>query len=168
MIDIAQRHEAELKKKFLNIWGNGIFKFYNISSYNYLLSDLPKDDYNSVNLVSLNFYGGEIVGYINYEIDRVSKIVTNITAINFCNDRMFGFDLISVFKNIFEKSDIKKIKFQVIIGNKSESNYDRLLKLFGGRIVGTFENDVLLSDGKYYDVKHYEITKENYGYPRNN
>ena len=168
MICIAQKYEEELKLKYLGIWGNDNFKFYNLSSYNFTIDKLPKDDYNSVHLVTVDFYSGDVTGYINYEIDRVSKIVTNISAINFSGDRTFGFSIVSIFKSIFEKSDIQKIKFQVIVGNKSESKYDSLVKSFGGRIVGTFEKDVLLSDGNYYDVKHYEITKKNYGNIRNN
>jgi len=168
MIDIAQRHEDELKSQYLRIWGNDYFKFYNLSSYNFTIEKLPKDDYNSVHLVTLDFWSGEVIGYVNYDIDRISKIVTNISAINFTRYKMFGFDLIRIFKSIFEKSDVQKIKFQVIVGNSSESKYDRLINRFGGSIVGTFKNDVLLSDGKYYDVKHYEITKDNYGISRNN
>jgi hypothetical protein len=40
--------------------------------------------------------------------------------------------------------------------------YDRLVKKFGGRVVGVYKDDCLLIDNKYYDYKTYEIFKDEY------
>jgi hypothetical protein len=54
------------------------------------------------------------------------------------------------------------MKFNVVIGSPNEKIYDRLIKLYNGRIVGVFKKDVRLMDNKLYDVKHYEIFKDDF------
>ena len=67
-----------------------------------------------------------------------------------------------VIKDIFEKFNFNKMNFGVVIGNPVEKSYDRLVERYGGRIVGIKERETKLFDNQYYDVKEYEILKENY------
>ena len=74
----------------------------------------------------------------------------------------FGKDLLQVLKDIFKKFAFNKLSFEVVVGNPVESFYDKIVSQHGGRIVGTHKQDTRLMDGKLYDIKHYEILKENY------
>jgi|WetSurMetagenome_2_1015567.scaffolds.fasta_scaffold124309_3 hypothetical protein len=53
-------------------------------------------------------------------------------------------------------------KKYVVIGNYIESTYDKICKKYGGRIVGIQSSEVKLIDGYHYDLKLYEILKEDY------
>jgi hypothetical protein len=48
------------------------------------------------------------------------------------------------------------------MGNPAEVMWDKLMSKYGGRVVGYREQDVLLEDGKLYDVKEYELMAKNY------
>jgi hypothetical protein len=50
----------------------------------------------------------------------------------------------------------------VVIGNRVEKNYDRLIKRLNGRIVGVLKNDVKLINGNICDRKLYEVTLHEY------
>lgn len=67
-----------------------------------------------------------------------------------------------VFKDIFEKFHFRKLSFSVVVGNPIEPQYDKLIKKYGGRIVGIQEAQTKLIDNKYYDVKLYEILEDQY------
>jgi RimJ/RimL family protein N-acetyltransferase len=64
--------------------------------------------------------------------------------------------------DLFNKNGFNKINFCVAIGNPAEKMYDKIVRKYGGKIVGIFKNDVRLWDGKIYDTKHYEILKEEF------
>ena len=55
-----------------------------------------------------------------------------------------------------------KLNFSVVVGNPIEKSYDKLIKRYGGRIVGTREKETTLVDGNLYDVKMYELFREDY------
>ena len=40
--------------------------------------------------------------------------------------------------------------------------YDKIIKKYGGNIVGIQHDSTKFDDGKYYDVKEYEIMKTDY------
>ena len=50
----------------------------------------------------------------------------------------------------------------MVIGNPIEKSYDKMVKKYGGRIIGTYKEDVKLIDGEYYDKKLYEILSSEY------
>ena len=64
--------------------------------------------------------------------------------------------------DIFEKYNFRKLNFAVVIGTPVEKHYDRLIKRYGGRIVGVRKQNCRLIDGKYYDEKLYEIMRDDY------
>lgn len=49
-----------------------------------------------------------------------------------------------------------------LLATQLKNHMTKMVKKYNGRIIGTFKDDVKLIDNKYYDVKHYEVTKENY------
>jgi hypothetical protein len=54
------------------------------------------------------------------------------------------------------------LSFDAIIENPIEKTYDKLVLKYGGKIVGIREKEINLVDGKYYDIKEYEILAEKY------
>ena len=57
---------------------------------------------------------------------------------------------------------MQRIEFNVVCGNPIEKSYDRMVKRFGGRIVGTRKRVAKLLDNQIYDDKIYEILREDY------
>ena len=124
--------------------------------------ELPDSTYDYHSFVSLD--SGKIIGFIAYNINRNTNSVYKLQIINFYNDRsyIFGKDTIICIKDIFEKFNFRKLSFDVIIGNAIERTYDKLVIKHGGKIVGIREKEIKLIDGKYYDIKEYEILAEHY------
>ena len=57
---------------------------------------------------------------------------------------------------------MRKLEFTVVVGNPIEKTYDKLIKKYGGNIVGVKHKNCKLIDNKYYDEKIYEIFREDY------
>lgn len=161
MLDNAVKYEIELKKLFLNTWYDEKYKFYHAAGY---VDDFKVSDSNwtYMEFVSLD-NNKNIIGYIKFKIDRQCNYVSDFYSINFSNNKtIFGLDLYRAMKSMFDKFSFDKICFVVVVGNPIEKNYDKLTEKYGGRIVGYMEKHYQLSDGKKYNKKIYEITKENY------
>lgn len=62
----------------------------------------------------------------------------------------------------FDKFKFRKLTFSVIVGNPIEKSYDKMINKYGGRVVSIYSDETKLIDGEYYDVKLYEITRNNY------
>lgn len=161
MIDIAIRHTEELVDKFRATWFEDKYKYWNFTNY-YEDWKPGENTWNNHEYVILNS-SNEIVGFIGYEINRANEYVTGLNIINFTDDCiLFGVNVMRVIQDIFEKFHFRKLCFSVVVGNPIEPKYDCLVDKFGGRVVGIQEKHVRLMDGKWYDVKMYEILEENY------
>lgn len=161
MLDLAIKHETKLKELFANIVFDKKYMFYSGSSY-YDAYESVKSTWNKHEFVSLD-YNGNVIGYIKYNIDRETLNCNCLQIINFSDNKMiFGLDVMTCLDEIFTKFQFRKLAYGVYVGNPIEKTYDRLTKLYGGRIVGTKLQDSKLIDGNYYDFKLYEIFKEDY------
>ena len=167
MLDLAINHSEELRQKFRGIWFDDKYKFFENGTY---YNDFTVDDttWNRHQFVSLDS-DGDVIGYIGYDINRQANYAHSLAIINFTNDvkTVFAKDLLQVLKDIFEKFAFNKLSFMVVVGNPIESSYDKIVLQHGGRIVGIHKQDTKLMDGKLYDIKQYEILRENY-FERNN
>lgn len=144
-----------------SIWFDEKYKFYNNDVY-YSDFRVVDDTWNNHQFVSLN-KDGEVIGYIGYEIQRQTNNCSNLSIINFSDNKViFGMDLGQVLSDIFEKFKFNKLKFEVVVGNPVEKTYDKMVKKYGGHIVGIYSNETKLMDGEYYPIKLYEILRENY------
>lgn len=160
MLDVAIKYKEQLEKVQYNIWFDEKYKFWNNGTY-YEALKIDDSTWNRHQFVSIK--DGNILGYISYSIDRSNDFVSNLSIMNFSEDKMtFGMDLGQALKDIFEKYNYRKIKFSVVVGNPIEKSYDKMIKKYNGRIVGTFKNEVRLIDNKYYDEKYYEISRDDY------
>lgn len=162
MLDVAIKYEEELKSLFRNLWFQDKYKYYNYSIY-FSDFEIDKDSWNRHQFVSLD-NEGSIIGCICYDICRETNSVRNLNIVNFTDSAktLFGIDLKRVIVDIFERFKFNKLRFTVVIGNPIEKSYDKLINTYGGRIVGVYKDEAKLFDGGLYDVKLYEITKDEY------
>lgn len=160
MLDIALKYVDELKKLYINTWHDEKYKYYHYQPF----WEVPKFEdgtWNGHDFVSLN-KSGEVIGSIRYSINRPTESACELGIINFTDDAIFGRDVIQAIKDIFEKYNFHKLSCCVVVGNPIEKTYDKLIPKYGGRIVGIEKQEARLFDNKYYDVKRYEIVREDY------
>lgn len=162
MLDVALKYIDELKKLYINTWHQDKYKYYNYQCF-WKMPTFDESTWDGHDFVSLN-KKGEIVGAIGYSINRPTESVCGLGIINFTdtNDVTFGKDVIQAIKDIFEKYNFRKLSCCVVIGNPIEKTYDKLIPKYGGRIVGIEKQETKLCDNRYYDVKRYEILREDY------
>lgn len=161
MLDLAIKYENKLKELFANVVFDKKYMFYNGVSY-YDAYESSKSTWNMHEFVSIDS-SGEVIGYIKYSVARDSLTCGGLSIINFSDNKViFGMDVMTCLDEIFTKFQFRKLSYSVYVGNPVEKTYDRLTKLYGGRIVGTRLQECKLMDGNYYDLKLYEISKEDY------
>ena len=160
MLEPAIKYKEQLQKLYYNIWFDDKYKYYNCDTY-YQTLEINNDTWNSHQFVSV--YNGEVIGYISYDVIRAINGVNSLAIINFTDNKaVFGLDIGHALKDIFEKYKFRKLNFSVVIGNPIEKSYDKMIKKYGGRIVGVYKDHVKLLDGEYYDYKTYEILSSEY------
>ena len=158
-LEPAILYQEELKAKYIKFQTSNKSLYYNLSNYvNYELtieqSTWSKEQYA---ITDYNY----VVGYLCFFIDNTEKIITNIALVMFSEDSMRS---AIVYKNIENKiheyfnNGFIKIKFSSVVGSISEKINDKIITRFKhSKIVGIFENDCLLKNNRYADVKYYEI-----------
>lgn len=160
MLEPAIKYKEQLEKLQYNIWFDDKYKYWNCDTY-YQSMQIDTDTWNRHQFVSV--LDGEVIGYIAYSISRSDNSVHSLSIINFSDNKIvFGMDLGKALKDIFEKYKFRKLTFTVVVGNPIEKSYDKMIKKYGGRIVGTCKEDVKLIDGEYYDKKVYEVLASEY------
>lgn len=164
MLDLAYKYEEEIREKMLDTWYDEKYMFYySSSSHSVWQNPKPEDgDWSNRHFVSLDSKGN-VIGIIDYHVDRECDMATWFGAMNFTNNKAtFGKDLAQVIDDIFCKFNMRKLEFSVVVGNPVERSYDRMVKQYGGQITGIKHKHAKLLDGKYYDHKDYEIFREDY------
>lgn len=163
MLDLAMRHEEELKDKFSKILLDENYMYYFPFSYREIptIQDITFAEHQ---FVSVN-NSGEVVGYLAYSIDRDASVVHNLNIINFnlgSLSKCFGRDLDQMFRDIFMKFNFRKLRFNVQVGNPAESFYDKYLHKIGGRVIGIMKEEDKIMNGTYCDRKMYEVFREDF------
>lgn len=164
MLDLAYKYEEDIRNKMLDTWYDEKYMFYYSSAHHSVWQNPdPRDgDWDNRRFVSLDSKG-EVIGVIDYHVDRECDMATWFGAINFTDNKVtFGKDLAQVIDDIFCKFNMRKLEFCVIMGNPIEQTYDRMVEQYGGQITGIRHKCVRLLDGNYYDDKSYEIFREDY------
>lgn len=160
MLKLAKPYEDQINKAKIHIIENEEkYKYLNCSTYwdNTILS-IPDSDWNSI--VRMSVSEDKVLGYFKADIVRDTLDVSSLMAVNF-NLKAISFtfirDLEAFVNYLLEYKKFRKINFSVVIGNPAERMYDRFIEKYNGRIVGIKKNDAKLVDGKYYDLKLYEL-----------
>ena len=161
MLKAAQLYEEELAYELTKTWYDDEFKYYAFDSY-YASTEIASDTWESQQFVSVD-RDDNIVGFISYKVNRQTCNAHAMSAINLNHNKVvFGADLIQAIDDIFMRFNLNKLDFDVVIGNPAEKTYDKFIKMCKGRVVGTLKNETKLIDNNLYDVKLYEIMRDNW------
>lgn len=143
-------------------------KFYFIEEGDKINTEIPNVDvsidkaWNFIERMSLD-KDNKVLGYFQADIKRPENYVENVLIINFGDsNHIFSNDKKEFWTSLFDVYKFRKIKFNVIVGNPAESQFDKLIKKYDGRIVGILKDEILFDDGTYRDMKIYELYKNNY------
>ena len=160
MLKLPQPYSSQIEQAKIKIIENeDQYKFVNISSYWYSnFLKLPDSEWDEI--VRVSFAEDKVLGLFKATIDREINHVSSLMIINF-NLKKISFtfikDLENFVKYLIEYKKFNKISFSVVVGNPAERMYDRFIEKYNGRVVGIKKNEVKLVDGKFYDLKLYEI-----------
>jgi len=146
MIECADKYEEQLKD--LKAINNDCYKI-----------NIP---FKPVRRIMVSTYNGEIIGRIDLIINEAAQAVFDIaiTRLSSNNGYIFAKDCMTGVRYLMD--NYRKISFIVVIGSPVEKTYDRLAKLFGWRIAGVFEKQVLNIHGEWKDIKYYEWINPNW------
>lgn len=123
---------------------------------------MATDSWNKLQFVSID-KNDNVIGYLTAYLERSMDKVTGIAAINFKDVNVtFSKDFYKFLTDLFDIHKFNKIEWQVVIGNPAEKMYDKIINKYGGRVVGIEHESTKFDDGKYYDVKEYEILRRDY------
>lgn len=135
------------------------YKFYNFSSWwngQEISTDIS--EWDTISRVSVG--DNKVLGYMSADISRDTLNIDNLRLINFNLNTIsltFIKDVKTFIDYLFSVRKFRKMSFKVAVGNPSERLYDKFVEKYEGRVVGTYTKHIKLIDGKYYDVKLYEV-----------
>ena len=105
-----------------------------------------------------------IVAYLSVDINRSCNFVYDMCVIRFLKtsryDIMFAKDFKKFFWMLFSLYKYDKLEFNVVVGAPHEKMYDKFIKKYNGRIVGTLHKHWKSTDGQICDYKIYEIMRK--------
>lgn len=162
MLKLAYKYQQELNKKYSEIIFQDRYKWWNNGACWDYSKEMDKDSYNKLQLVSVD-KDNNVLGFLEAIVDRTNNRISSISLMNFGKiSHEFSKDVLRFIYFLFMKQNFRKINFHVIVGNPAELIYDKFVNKYGGRVVGTFKEDVKLEDGMFYDNKHYELFRDDY------
>lgn len=161
MLKQAILYSEGLKKKYMEAMCDDYFKFYSGCSYRSFDIEVLKDDWNTIQRVSVDT-SGNVIGYMSVEINRDSRNVTGFGIMNFTKHPsvVFANDLLKFMRELKENYNANKFEFWAYVGSEAEKMYKKFISRYGGNIVGINTRSQKLSDGKYYDSTIFEIMRE--------
>lgn len=162
MLKLAYTYQDKLNQAYNSIIFQNKYKYYNCDNFWYYTKEASKDSWNNIEFVSVD-KNDNVIGYLGAGILRSADKVSNLAIMNFYDiNATFSRDLYQFLNDLFTKFNFRKIEFFVVIGNPAEKMYDKYIKKYGGRITGIKRESTKLQDNKYYDIKEYEIFREDY------
>lgn len=163
MLKLAYDYKDKLNHEYSKAVVKERNKYYIASSYFDYSIDLAPNNWDCIQMVSVD-KGENVLGYFKSTVDRSSMSITSVCAINFTEkvNMVFSKDFYCFLKDLFVKFAFFKISWTVLVGNPAERIYDKMVKKYNGRIVGTRKQDALLYTGERCDVKLYELFREDF------
>lgn len=160
MIKPAQSYQQELNKLYYETFYDSKYMYYR-GCWGTGELIVPNNTYDSHHFAILN-NNQEIIGYVSYAINFASKVANNFGIISFKPSICFGRDLIKIIDNIFIKYNMNKIEFRAFADNPVIKHYYNFIDKYGGRVVGTLIDSVMLEDSKLHDDVMFELFKEDF------
>jgi len=168
MLKLAYPYKEQLQEKYNQVIYDEKYKFYNISSYWTYEFIMDKNGWDRLDFVSVDA-DGFIIGYLGAALARPMNFVDGLSILNFGEKGNYCFakDLHTFLIDLFLKFNFYKISFSIVVGNSIEKMYDKYVLKHGGRIIGHNKKHAMLYDGQLYDVKYYELFKDDFQKHRN-
>lgn len=161
MLDLAINHVPQLQAEFRKTLFKERYKYYfRTPAIDYFIPVSNNSDH--MQFVSIDEYG-RVIGYLAVKINPITKTGYDVSAINF-QDRespIFTQDLYDFYCKLFFDFGLNRLVWSVVEENPADGFFKRLT-MFGVREVGVFKDDVMLYDGKLYNLKYYECMKEDF------
>lgn len=161
MIKPALLYKDRLEELYVSILYDEKYKFYT-GWTTYKIDSIDDNTYERHQFVIVDEETDDVIGYVKYNVDYVTSVVSGLCIVSFKPNRIFGFDLIKIVDDIFMKYNFNKIEFLCVKGNPIQRHYDRFIEKFGGRMCGEFKQHTTLSDGTRRDELFYEIMRDDY------
>lgn len=159
MLRPAQLYEEKLQKANIESWYDLKNQYWNgwCSSNKIKLEDNNGEYHQFVSVDK----DDNVIGYICYYVNWVTKSVCNIGIISFDKGNMtFITDLKKAVYDCFQKYNLNRLEFKAYSDNPAIRCYRRYIKKYGGRECGYFRKDTMLMDGKLHDTVFFEIIRE--------
>lgn len=162
MLALAIQYAPQLQEGYQSALLNDKYRFYWQGATRSYFIPLEQSDSHKLQYVSVGAYGN-VLGFFECTLNRDTMTAYNITAMRFTPhyEPEFAADMYRfVVDLLFKQYGINRAVFNVIVGNPAERLYDGICNKYGGRVIGTFNQEAKLQDGKLYDVKYYEMMRD--------
>ena len=153
MLKIAHTYKDKLQIVYNKIILTDKYKYFNFTNYWDYTIKLSENSWSDIENVSVD-RNDNVIGFLRAGISREADKVSSLGIMNFYDKN------VTFSRDLFNKFNFRKIEFTVVVGNPVEVMYDRIMKKYGGSIVGIKKKSTKLIDGNFYDVKMYEIFKD--------
>lgn len=163
MLKQAILYKNELNNIAASIADDPRYKYYVNWPYRSMTCEVKSSNENEHQYVSVS-NGQKILGYLTATISSPTRSIENISLASFENKYSPEFmnDTHEFFIKLFCYFNYSKICWSVIDSSPHMKSYDRICKVYGGVVVGTFKNDKMICDGTIHGEKWYEIMREDF------
>lgn len=165
MLEHAKLYESQIQEKYIRTIDDPKYMYYHMNDNSEAI-EFRDSNWNKLQYASVNSEGN-VIGYFSCYITRQARNIYDLSIIKFEENNIFSIDLMRFFDLLLFERNFNKINFDVVIGNPIEKMYDKFAQRYGGRVVGFKEKETVLRDGRYYDLKMYEIMRDEYCKNRN-
>lgn len=161
MLVQAILYKEELIKKQIESECDNYFMFYHSGPFPRFEFELETTACWKVQMVSID-KNKNIIGYVSCSVDRDTKVADCFGIVNFTKklNLTFSKDLMEFLKYLRDIFHASKFNFSAFVGGPPEIMYQKFIRRYGGRVVGTYVDDVRLKDGNMYDSRAFEIMKK--------
>lgn len=164
MLRPALNHKAQITEEFLKMSVDPKYDYNFAQSYHDLEFKPVEDTWNGIQFVSTAKINSELLGLFSAKIDRAAYHVSALIVTSFKNELHIEFltDLNEFFNMMFTRYNFNKVCWATVVGNPIEQTWDKFCERSGGRVVGTYYEDVRIPDGRLCDRKLYEVQRKNW------
>jgi len=161
ILKLAFQYKEKLQQEYMKILCDERYRYYHCAPWINYDIEIKDSGWSCLQFVSVD-KDNNVIGYFTANVDRVCEEASGLGIINFTGEYNLEFsrDLKLFINNLL--TEFRKVSFAVVIGNPIEKMYDRYINKYNGRIVGIRKEEAKLQDGKYYDMKLYEIFKKDF------
>lgn len=163
MLDYAYFHQNELQECVRRTIYHKDLYFYFMCPGKFFSIPIERDDWNSIQFVSVN-PENKVIGFMAAYVDHRNNLIYNMDFINFLGQANFIFskDAMLFLDELFLVRKFRKIMFNAISKNPAINMYRKFVKKYGGSEVGVMKENRLLTDGNYYDEVIFEVYRDKY------